>query len=135
MCSVAARDLRAQDQKQATHESALDRAVRALDAAESKTEGSPDAARPDSVPAPSSSAAEPQGNVLQSFFASWDLFHNSYLVGWLVGLLLSLVGVVVDLVGFIGLFAFCGIAFLISLERLAGMHDRRAVAAGQEDLN
>ena len=33
--------------------------------------------------------------MVQSFLASWSLFHNSYLVGWLVALLLSLVGVVV----------------------------------------
>jgi ABC-type Mn2+/Zn2+ transport system permease subunit len=32
---------------------------------------------------------------MESFFGSWRLFHNSYLVGWLVGLLLALVGVVV----------------------------------------
>jgi len=32
---------------------------------------------------------------IRSFCESWGLFHNSYLVGWLIGLLLSLVGVIV----------------------------------------
>ena len=36
-------------------------------------------------------------------------------------LLTILVGVIVDQVGFIGLFIFCGVAFLFGLERLAGM--------------
>lgn len=33
--------------------------------------------------------------MLGAFFASWELFRDSYLVGWLAGLLLALVGVVV----------------------------------------
>ena len=33
--------------------------------------------------------------MIQEFVASWPLFHNTYLVGWLIGLLLSLVGVLV----------------------------------------
>jgi ABC-type Mn2+/Zn2+ transport system permease subunit len=33
--------------------------------------------------------------VIQEFIASWALFHNTYLVGWLIGLLLALVGVLV----------------------------------------
>jgi zinc/manganese transport system permease protein len=33
--------------------------------------------------------------VIESFLASWDLFHQSYLAGWLIALLLSLVGVFV----------------------------------------
>jgi zinc transport system permease protein len=33
--------------------------------------------------------------MIQSFIASWGLFHQSYATGWLIGLLLSLVGVVV----------------------------------------
>jgi ABC-type Mn2+/Zn2+ transport system permease subunit len=33
--------------------------------------------------------------VIEEFVASWPLFHNTYLVGWLIGLLLSLVGVLV----------------------------------------
>jgi ABC-type Mn2+/Zn2+ transport system permease subunit len=33
--------------------------------------------------------------MIASFFHSWALFHNTYLVGWLVGLLLSLIGVLV----------------------------------------
>jgi len=33
--------------------------------------------------------------VIESFLSSWPLFHNTYLAGWLIGLLLSLVGVLV----------------------------------------
>ncbi len=33
--------------------------------------------------------------MIQSFISSWGLFHQSYLTGWLIGLLLSLVGVIV----------------------------------------
>ena len=33
--------------------------------------------------------------MIQEFVASWPLFHNTYLVGWLIGLLLALVGVLV----------------------------------------
>ena len=33
--------------------------------------------------------------MIESFLASWDLFHQSYLAGWLIALLLSLVGVFV----------------------------------------
>jgi zinc/manganese transport system permease protein len=33
--------------------------------------------------------------VIHEFIASWALFHNTYLVGWLIGLLLALVGVLV----------------------------------------
>jgi ABC-type Mn2+/Zn2+ transport system permease subunit len=33
--------------------------------------------------------------VIQEFITSWALFHNTYLVGWLIGLLLALVGVLV----------------------------------------
>lgn len=33
--------------------------------------------------------------MISEFIDSWDLFHNVYLTGWLIGLLLSLVGVVV----------------------------------------
>jgi ABC-type Mn2+/Zn2+ transport system permease subunit len=33
--------------------------------------------------------------VIQEFIASWALFQNTYLVGWLIGLLLALVGVLV----------------------------------------
>jgi ABC-type Mn2+/Zn2+ transport system permease subunit len=33
--------------------------------------------------------------VIASFLASWGLFQHTYLVGWLIGLLLSLVGVLV----------------------------------------
>lgn len=33
--------------------------------------------------------------MIQEFVLSWDLFHNVYLAGWWIGLLLSLVGVLV----------------------------------------
>lgn len=33
--------------------------------------------------------------MIESFFSSWPLFHNTYLAGWLIGLLLSLIGVLV----------------------------------------
>ena len=33
--------------------------------------------------------------MLHSFFSSWELFHNTYLAGWLIGLALSVVGVIV----------------------------------------
>jgi len=33
--------------------------------------------------------------MIESFLSSWALFHNTYLAGWLIGLLLSLVGVLV----------------------------------------
>ncbi len=33
--------------------------------------------------------------MIQEFAASWHLFHNSYLAGWLIGLLLALIGVLV----------------------------------------
>lgn len=34
-------------------------------------------------------------NMLQEFLASWDLFRYSYLEGWLIGVLLALIGVIV----------------------------------------
>ena len=33
--------------------------------------------------------------MIESFFSSWDLFHNTWLAGWLIGLALSFVGVLV----------------------------------------
>ena len=33
--------------------------------------------------------------MIENFLSSWTLFHNTYLAGWLIGLLLSLVGVLV----------------------------------------
>jgi ABC-type Mn2+/Zn2+ transport system permease subunit len=33
--------------------------------------------------------------VIHAFLDSWDLFHHTYLAGWLIGLVLSLVGVLV----------------------------------------
>jgi ABC-type Mn2+/Zn2+ transport system permease subunit len=35
------------------------------------------------------------GNAVQLFIASWSLFQNGYLLGWLAGLVLALVGVIV----------------------------------------
>jgi zinc transport system permease protein len=82
-------------EKQPIQESPLDRAVRELDASASRTEASP---KPDHADGPSAGplpSDETQSNAIQSFFVSWQLFHNSYLVGWLIGVLLALVGVVV----------------------------------------
>jgi ABC-type Mn2+/Zn2+ transport system permease subunit len=33
--------------------------------------------------------------VIEGFLASWPLFHNAYISGWLIGILLSLIGVLV----------------------------------------
>ncbi len=33
--------------------------------------------------------------MIESFLASWDLFRDTYLVGWLLAVLLSLLGVFV----------------------------------------
>jgi len=33
--------------------------------------------------------------MIEGFLSSWTLFHNTYLAGWLIGLLLSLIGVLV----------------------------------------
>jgi ABC-type Mn2+/Zn2+ transport system permease subunit len=38
---------------------------------------------------------EPVASILGDFVASWPLFHNTYVAGWLIALLLPLVGVVV----------------------------------------
>jgi ABC-type Mn2+/Zn2+ transport system permease subunit len=92
---ASAQVLCGQDQKQPSRESSLDRAVREL--------GEPDArngAPPASVPSnPTSALSAPTGEAeagaADTFLASWRLFRYSYLEGWLVGLLLSLVGVVV----------------------------------------
>jgi len=92
---IFAPDLWAQDQEQQSHESPLDRAVQELQAPDSKTETLPDAPRSASPSGPLLPTGEAEANMVQSFYASWSLFHNSYLVGWLVGLLLSLVGVIV----------------------------------------
>lgn len=75
----------AQQPTPATAESALDRALREMVPADGATHE----ATHEELPAVS------QADAVQSFVASWDLFHNSYLVGWLIGLVLSLVGVVV----------------------------------------
>jgi zinc transport system permease protein len=39
--------------------------------------------------------AEASGDAVHAFFATWHLFHNGYFLGWLVALLLSIIGVVV----------------------------------------
>ena len=31
--------------------------------------------------------------MIQNFLSSWDLFHLSYLAGWLISFLLSMIGV------------------------------------------
>jgi manganese/iron transport system permease protein len=33
--------------------------------------------------------------MIDTFFASWSLFHNTYLSGWLIGFVLSLIGVLI----------------------------------------
>jgi zinc transport system permease protein len=33
--------------------------------------------------------------MIQEFFSSWDLFHNTYVVGWVIGAMLALIGVIV----------------------------------------
>lgn len=33
--------------------------------------------------------------MIENFFSSWHLFHHSYLAGWLIGLILALIGVLV----------------------------------------
>jgi ABC-type Mn2+/Zn2+ transport system permease subunit len=33
--------------------------------------------------------------MIEAFFSSWPLFHNAYLSGWLIGLALSLIGVLI----------------------------------------
>jgi ABC-type Mn2+/Zn2+ transport system permease subunit len=78
--AAAAGGLRAEDHRPPARESPLDRAVREL--------GPLDA--PGGTPLPRAPS-----NALESFFASWSLFRNGYLVGWLVALLLALVGVIV----------------------------------------
>ncbi|MGH7966755.1 MAG: metal ABC transporter permease [Candidatus Binatia bacterium] len=44
---------------------------------------------------PAATARERERGVIESFLSSWPLFHNAYLSGWLIGLLLSLIGVLV----------------------------------------
>jgi zinc transport system permease protein len=85
----------AQDREPPARQSALDRAVESIDAVDSPNESSTAATRSDAVATDSLPKEELPANAIQSFIQSWRLFHNSYLVGWLVGLVLSLVGVVV----------------------------------------
>jgi zinc transport system permease protein len=91
----SARDLWGQDRKQPASESSLDRAVRELDSSDSTSGLVPNTTSSDSASAGQAAADKTEPNAIESFFTSWTLFHNSYLVGWLVGLLLSLVGVIV----------------------------------------
>lgn len=76
----------AQENSPSASEASLDRAVQQLDASPAASEV---------APAPSPVAEEPQTNAIGSFCASWHLFQYSYLEGWVIGLLLALVGVVV----------------------------------------
>jgi len=92
---AAGRDLCGQAPSPPSQESPLDRAVRDLNAADSGAEALPEAPRSDSPSATSRPVREAEADSAQSFLASWGLFHNSYLVGWLVGVILALVGVVV----------------------------------------
>jgi len=64
--------------------SALDRAMREI-----PLKGTASEASHDDLP------ATPHAGAVQSFVASWSLFHDSYLVGWLIGWVLSLIGVIV----------------------------------------
>ena len=84
-------------QDRPTQASALDRAVRDLgaDAAKTDAEHAHSHAHPHAHAVVSAPNGGTQLGVFQSFYASWTLFHNSYLVGWLVAMLLALVGVVV----------------------------------------
>ncbi len=88
-------DLWGQDRKQPASESSLDRAVRELDTSDSTSGLVPNTTGSDLASAGQAAAERTEPNAIESFVASWTLFHNSYLVGWLVGLLLSLVGVIV----------------------------------------
>ena len=74
--------------------SPLDNAVQELDHSESEADVSPHSDHSDAAVSPMLTEHS-DSNAITSFITSWDLFHNSYLVGWLVGLLLALVGVVV----------------------------------------
>ena len=95
MIALSACDLRGQERQQPAPESSLDRAVRELDVSSSQTGVSRDSAGSDSPSASSTPTGGSEANAIESFLTSWSLFYNSYLVGWLIGLLLSLVGVIV----------------------------------------
>jgi ABC-type Mn2+/Zn2+ transport system permease subunit len=92
LSGASARPLNAEDGTRLAHESALDREVRELSSSDPAVQSSPNPRGPGTPPAPSGPA---DSNAIGSFLASWRLFHDSYLVGWLVGLLLALVGVIV----------------------------------------
>jgi ABC-type Mn2+/Zn2+ transport system permease subunit len=87
LAAASVGNLWAQEQK--SPKTSLDRAVSELDASGADAS---DAA--DSTSAAASTDHAPV-NVIRSFVISWRLFHDSYYVGWFVGLMLSLVGVVV----------------------------------------
>gem|GEM_PF-283992 len=71
----------------------LDEAVRQLPA-EAVSEGPHRPAdHPHPPPLPFDVTSPQGGNIFQSFVASWRLFYRSYLVGWLAGMLLALVGI------------------------------------------
>ena len=90
----------------AAPESALDQAVKAAQSGNQPADASPaphdhaadahhENASSADVPAASDYNLRPRGSMFAEFARSWTLFHNSYLEGWLCGLLLAIVGVVV----------------------------------------
>lgn len=92
---VLVHNLWGQDQKPPAQESPLDHAVRELGEPDSRSGASPAPPRSDSPPTHSEPTNGAEVSMAGSFFASWTLFRYSYLEGWLVGLLLSLIGVIV----------------------------------------
>ena len=132
LCLASAHDLCGQDQKQPSQESSLDRAVRELGGPDARTGASPASAPSNPPSARSAPTGEAEADAAESFLASWRLFRYSYLVGWLVGLLLSLVGVIVvarDQV-FIGAAvsqaSTLGIALALCASSVFPLHDRQA---------
>ena len=87
--------LHGQEPKQPPRESPLDRAVQDLGASTPQTAASPETADHNPPPTHSEPAGGTEVDAANTFFASWTLFRYSYLEGWLVGLVLSLVGVIV----------------------------------------
>ena len=67
-------------------ESSLDQAVRDLDASDSTPSPAHDSSGSGSTSDDSATGDKTEANAIESFFISWTLFHNSYLVGWLIGL-------------------------------------------------
>jgi ABC-type Mn2+/Zn2+ transport system permease subunit len=93
--AVSARELQAEDPRPPAGRSPLDRAVESLGPSDTSAPKAPGPASGDLPPTGSAPTEGSELGAIQSFFASWRLFHNSYLVGWLVGVLLALVGVMV----------------------------------------